>query len=946
MSTLAARQPSYSAPQTSPVHQSRSASVTREDDVEPSEEWKQKLRQRIEEGLQDMVHDAKSNLEAKTRQVQGPASTSYREHLNAEYVAALSEIRKLAAEQFQAELERERQERRWAVGIALTPGWDEALKQEQQSILDTIQKAGKSDDFIDLSPQSTRPPYSATRAPPTDPISRRDGSMHPPYPASPSIPDSVSRRDGQTYARTADAYRSPAPPDSASRREGFGSGVSRSQDYAGLSRDRDTLSIRSGDSGYATGTTFVDEPEETLPLRPKRRSDASSHIERPSEDPERPPEPSGRPFDRSSARSVSERHATSPPRIPELWKPSISPEEDIASSRPYQMARRGSTASMKSNNSGSASYRSPSTSAIPERIREHVEAEGSGERERDRDRDRDRERSRTQEIQMSPSPWAYDKPRERHDSTSFRTDNRQGSLNTQQRRPQTVEELEYQSMQHTSYTSWFSDPNAKVIPPPSARLDSADYSPRVTDLRYQTHRSIPRPHIPDEFDFRLPPELPETRPQRTPSLSLDNPSYFGDHETDARLITAATGRRPSLSRRTDDKLPPQSALSAKVAREQSLTMDLAKQQQPLSSPSIGGPKFSPIADEPRYSASNGTRELLDDTSSLRRSEGLNGHVTRSSSVSYGTQGSSRVASTSPNVYSYSAASPTPPMPMPGRSAKYDYQRSSPGSKEWNDSPRSVDTGSFTQYSAAIETRRPLSSRPSLQTFRPELPVVAPEEDLGDDMDLEPIPESTYQRSRHRSSDADVRPYRSQAGADRYRENKRMEEQVRKEEEEKRQRIETARLDEERKKAADEARRNEEMRERFRKREELAAKRREEEAKRRREEDARRQMEEARAEARRREEEEEAERKRVMEEEEARRKQEEEETRRREEEEEARRREEEEARRREEEEEARRREEEEEARRRQEEEEARLKEEEELRLREEAEKAEARRPTSC
>ncbi|KAL4264702.1 hypothetical protein AB1N83_005378 [Pleurotus pulmonarius] len=747
MSTLAAHLSSFQAASPELLQPRRPRAAAPESDVEPSEEWKRNMRHRIEDGLRDMVYDAKNNYESKVKQK--PMSSLLREQLAQEHQAAMAEIRKLAQEQFQVELERERQERRWAAGIALTPGWDEALKQEQQSILDTIQKdqAGRLDDQpIQASPQSPNAPFSAAYY--TD-VSR---------PSVP-IPDPPPRRDTRPTTSLLSEY---APRrDTRDQKEPF--------------RDRDTMSVRSGDSGYVTGTTMVDEPDEVI-LRPKRRSDASSYMERPTEDIDRPPEPVGRPIERPLGRSVSER-------VPEFWKPSISPEEDLASARPYQMNRRGSTASMKSNNSGSASYRAPSTNPIPERIREqdtgtatNLGRETTGEGEA-----RFNEHSAAQ-FHSAPS-------------------NRRGVR------------------------------IAKVAPPPSAWVDSADYSPRVTDQRYQTYRSASRPSVPDEFDFRLPPDLTtaitETRPYtRTPSIGTsDHPSYFGDHETDARLVSAATGRRASLSSRSQPGM-----LSSKPSREYSLTMEQAR--QPLSSPSIGVSKHSPINDDVRFQPSSSTRDLLDDTGSLRRtSVSESPAAPRSASASYATQSTARPPPASPNGYGYPATASNP-VPITGRS-KYDpYARSSPNSRDWSNSPQSGDAkgdvGSFTQYGQPpMETRRPLSSRPSLQSFRPELPVLAAEEEMSDDMDMEPIPEPPYQHARHRGSDADLRPYRGAPSVDRYKEARRLEEQVKREEEAKREakKREDERLEAQRQAAVQDRQR-----------------RREEEAKRKAEEEERKQRE--------------------------------------------------------------------------------------------------------
>ena len=109
-------------------------------DVEPDEEWKNRLRKEIEENLASMVKEAKDSRDHQLREA--PVSAEDRERLTMEYKTAMNNIRQLAAEQFQIELDRERQERRWASGIPMNPQWTEALKQEQQTIMDRIKQGG------------------------------------------------------------------------------------------------------------------------------------------------------------------------------------------------------------------------------------------------------------------------------------------------------------------------------------------------------------------------------------------------------------------------------------------------------------------------------------------------------------------------------------------------------------------------------------------------------------------------------------------------------------------------------------------------------------------------------------------------------------------------------------------------------------------------------------
>src|ERR1700733_15917610 len=83
-------------------------------DVEPDSEWKAALRKRIEESLGTMAKGAKDNLEAELKKAS--VSAEERKRLTVEYSKAMAIIRKLAEEEFQLELQREREERRWGTG--------------------------------------------------------------------------------------------------------------------------------------------------------------------------------------------------------------------------------------------------------------------------------------------------------------------------------------------------------------------------------------------------------------------------------------------------------------------------------------------------------------------------------------------------------------------------------------------------------------------------------------------------------------------------------------------------------------------------------------------------------------------------------------------------------------------------------------------------------------
>ncbi|KAF4574389.1 hypothetical protein EYR40_005892 [Pleurotus pulmonarius] len=104
------------------------------DGIEPDVTWKQTLKKKIEDELRPMVNDAKESYETKLKKSDSQ-DTITRSKASIEYNTSMATIRGLASEQFQTALERERQERRWAAGLELSPEWGEALIAEQQLLL-------------------------------------------------------------------------------------------------------------------------------------------------------------------------------------------------------------------------------------------------------------------------------------------------------------------------------------------------------------------------------------------------------------------------------------------------------------------------------------------------------------------------------------------------------------------------------------------------------------------------------------------------------------------------------------------------------------------------------------------------------------------------------------------------------------------------------------------
>ncbi|KIK70130.1 hypothetical protein GYMLUDRAFT_543359 [Collybiopsis luxurians FD-317 M1] len=129
-----------SAVSTSPLSSASAASrVKRRDpNIEPDNEWKENLKAQIQLNLTSMVEDTESQFAENLKK-----NPEDRERLQREHAVAMENIRKLATETFRVELERERNQRRWAFGDELPADLAETMKKEQQAIWDQIQ-GGKS----------------------------------------------------------------------------------------------------------------------------------------------------------------------------------------------------------------------------------------------------------------------------------------------------------------------------------------------------------------------------------------------------------------------------------------------------------------------------------------------------------------------------------------------------------------------------------------------------------------------------------------------------------------------------------------------------------------------------------------------------------------------------------------------------------------------------------
>jgi len=107
-------------------------------DLEPDEAWKDTLRKRIEEGLKSMMGDATWARDNQLASI--PPNDPRQEGIWEGYDKTIRNIVNLVKEEFQVELDRERRERRWSIGRAMT---SHVLKSEQQEITDRTKEIQK-----------------------------------------------------------------------------------------------------------------------------------------------------------------------------------------------------------------------------------------------------------------------------------------------------------------------------------------------------------------------------------------------------------------------------------------------------------------------------------------------------------------------------------------------------------------------------------------------------------------------------------------------------------------------------------------------------------------------------------------------------------------------------------------------------------------------------------
>ena len=401
-------------------------------DYEPDEDWKLQLRKRIEEGLQSMVADAKRNHATESRKAPDTAETRIR--LEASYKEAMQTIKNLATEQYQLELDRERNQRRWTAGVPMSPGWTQFFHEEQQNIMNSIKQSSNHTDNPGRS--ASESPTEERRSAIPKPSNEPPASLPPP-PLLP-VPPNPSPRP------TEEREKSFISPPSVRRGSDARSTLSRDHDdHSGSFRrgHRGSVHERGAIPDWGTATDAVEEPDEILRLPPARNRMPS--IDRPSQHSQPSPISPDR-WDSSLGRSSGSIHSTvarSPPKPPpEVWKPAISPAEDALPPKTYNLGRRGSAASMRSTGSGtsmrsagsgtSTSIRPSITETIPERADDGPD--GSALEERDYEKSPDTTEQNRTWISLDKSREKEKRPRRRDSRPSpidgsFRSDEPLGS---------------------------------------------------------------------------------------------------------------------------------------------------------------------------------------------------------------------------------------------------------------------------------------------------------------------------------------------------------------------------------------------------------------------------------------------------------------------------------------------------------------------------------------
>ncbi|KAG1811896.1 uncharacterized protein BJ212DRAFT_499284 [Suillus subaureus] len=298
-------------------------------DFEPDEQWKSQLKVDIESNLRSMVDEAKQNLHDTLKKA--PVSIVERKRLTEEHLTTMKNICNLAEGQFRISLERERQVRRWAAGQVLDQEWSDTMRKEQQAILDNIERNHK-DKATHSSQPIADPSISRSNRPPERVWTEHEHEAG-------YFPRLSSREFEEDHV--------PPPRNTGKARAGSVSSA------VGSYKLPSTLDTTDGGFERPKPSPTIDELDD-IPRSAHSATDVQDSIR------------CGSPCHKASI-------STGQP--PEIWRPSITPEQDAQMSRTFSIARRGSTASATS------SYWAPSVLNIPFSYEPH---DSAMERERER----------------------------------------------------------------------------------------------------------------------------------------------------------------------------------------------------------------------------------------------------------------------------------------------------------------------------------------------------------------------------------------------------------------------------------------------------------------------------------------------------------------------------------------------------------------------------------
>ncbi|EDR02902.1 uncharacterized protein LACBIDRAFT_308113 [Laccaria bicolor S238N-H82] len=157
-------------------------------DFEPEAAWKHALQSRINDNLEKMLQDARTSFELDVANVPLTCpETRYK--LTAEYTRGVEFLRAIAGEEYEHAVERERREREWSAHCGVMPEeWSSALRQEQEAILEAIERKKGTPVGVERPSRETTIPdkvkCSTTSMPSTQPTPHTAGSADTKSPAS------------------------------------------------------------------------------------------------------------------------------------------------------------------------------------------------------------------------------------------------------------------------------------------------------------------------------------------------------------------------------------------------------------------------------------------------------------------------------------------------------------------------------------------------------------------------------------------------------------------------------------------------------------------------------------------------------------------------------------------------------------------------------------------